>query len=113
MSDHREDNDGADLEINALSAVERMVRQREEKKEAVAKLIDNDKEWSDAVNRIATSPDGALLRKYMLMHNKLFSVDKTLNGLTLVDLNGRQAVFKELIFKYLSPANKALIMQNS
>ena len=99
MPEHGSDED---MTISAQSIVEKMVRQNQERDRQKEKIVENAEEWTKAINSLCASPNGKLLIKYMLRHNKLFIVDNTRDHVKMIENNGARKVYLELIRPFLT-----------
>lgn len=92
-----------EMTVNPTSVLEKLVRERQEKEDAQAKIFENEQEWRDAANRLFASPDGKLFVKYLLRHCKLFAVDTTRDMTKMLEDRGAKNVYLRLMRPYLTP----------
>ena len=86
-----------------MSIIEKLVEERKAKELAEAKIVENEKEWRDAANRVFASPDGRLFIKYLLRATKLFAVDTTRDMTKMLEDRGAKNLYLGLIRPYLTP----------
>lgn len=104
-----DNTDRPNMEIGAESAVERMLKRREEEQKQREIIIENEAEWKDAANSLFASPNGKLLAKYLLRYCNVFSIDSTSNNVMMIENNGKRKVYLELIRPFLTAEVRSFI----
>lgn len=84
------------------SMISEFLQRRKDEEEKKQKIIENEQEYRDVVNRIFTSEDGQIFYKYMLKFCRVHTYDQTGNALNIVKDDARRAVFLEAIRAYLN-----------
>ena len=91
----------ADMTIDPKSVVEKLVRERQAKERADAKVIENMEEWKRAVTSMCSTGEGKLFIKYLLRHVKLFKIDDSRDMTKMLEDRGGKNVYLGLIRPYL------------
>lgn len=91
------------------SSLEKIQAHRQLQEKMAQSAIDDEQEWAKVCLAIFSSPNGKLLAKYMLRHNRLFKVDSRQTPDMVIKDRERQAVYLELVRKYLPPEVRAEI----
>jgi hypothetical protein len=93
----------ADLGINPMSIIEKLVEERKEKERLQAVIVENELEWKKAANKLFGGPNGKLFIKYLLRMNGLFTPDSGRDMTKMLEDRGAKNVYLRLIRPYLTP----------
>lgn len=94
MSEHDEDN-------RPRSTADKLLAQREERKDHIDVAIENREEYKKALNAIAASPSGEYVFKYMIKALGVFAVKPNRDGVALVGDKALRDFYLTMIRPYL------------
>ena len=97
------------LEAELGGVYNRILEQRRVREEARSQVVEHEQEWAKAANRLFSTEDGQLFIKYLLRFSNIFTVDNSLAPATLIENNGKRAIYLKLIRPYLNDDVRALV----
>lgn len=83
------------------SKIADIIKKREESANQKEILVENEKEYRLAVNRVYSTNEGKLLAKIMLRHNGMFKDENQLNPAGLIEEKGKRSYYLRYVRPYL------------
>lgn len=98
-----------DNKLEATSIIEKIINERQEQERLKEVLGERREEYKQALNGMASTPNGQYFLKVLLNYCGVFSYQNKLDPAKLVEDNGLRKVYLEAIRPFLTPENKEAI----
>lgn len=98
-----------EIEKMSYSIIDKLIQKQGDREKEQEIILEKEKDWALAVNRLFSTPDGEFFAKYFLRICYAFNVDNSKDQVTMLENRGARNIYFRYIRPYLDPVIRSKI----